>query len=261
MSQSVISAASDPVRPRDSICDPWKFWATCAWIVVVLLSWLLAQVVVVVAFLSYKGTWEGLSPADAAKLSSNAGVLVSVAIAGGLVEIGVVALAIRFARCRFTDYLALVWPSRTWLWIGLACLAVLLPLGDFSSWITGRDIVPSFVMDSYRSALASGTIWLFAIALVVAAPLAEEIIFRGFAFRGFAASRVGVAGAILIPSAVWAAMHVQYEVFYIVQIFLLGVVFGILRWRSGSLWLTITLHAIVNATSLLQTIYFAGTMS
>jgi len=56
-------------------------------------------------------------------------------------------------------------------------------------------------------------------------------------------------------------MHVQYETFFIVQIFLLGIVFAWLRWRSGSLWLTITLHAIVNFTSLLQTVYFAGKMS
>ena len=80
-------------------------------------------------------------------------------------------------------------------------------------------------------------------------------------FRGLAASRVGVAGAIVIPSAIWSAMHVQYETFFIVQIFLLGIVFAWLRWRSGSLWLTITLHAIVNFTSLLQTVYFAAKIS
>jgi membrane protease YdiL (CAAX protease family) len=56
-------------------------------------------------------------------------------------------------------------------------------------------------------------------------------------------------------------MHVQYETFFIVQIFILGVVFGWLRWRSESLWLTITLHAIVNFTSLLQAVYFVQKMS
>ena len=65
-----------------------------------------------------------------------------------------------------------------------------------------------------------------------------------------------MAGAILIPSAIWAAMHVQYEVFFIVQIFMLGLVFGVLRWKSGSTSLTILLHAIVNLSSLLQTAYF-----
>ena len=261
MSVSQASAALDPMRPGDSVCDPWKFWATCAWTVAVLLAWVAVQMIVVICVLAFTGAWGEMSAADAGKLASNALVLSSVAIVAGAAEIGVVALAIRLARCRFADYLALVWPSRTYLWIGLACLVVLLPLGDLSSWLTGRAVVPPFVMDAYRSARDSGTVWLFAIALVVAAPLAEEIVFRGFMFRGLAASRVGVAGAIVIPSAIWSAMHVQYETFFIVQIFLLGIVFAWLRWRSGSLWLTITLHAIVNFTSLLQTVYFAGKMS
>jgi CAAX protease family protein len=170
----------------------------------------------------------------------------------------VVALAIRFARCRFGEYLALVRPSRKYVLIGLACLVVLMPLGDLSTWISGRGIIPPFVVEAYRSARDSGTIWLLVIALAVAAPLTEEIVFRGFMYRGLAVSPVGDAGAILIPSAIWAGMHVQYEMFFIIQIFLLGVVFGILRWKSGSTWLTIGLHAVVNLSSVLQTAYLVG---
>jgi membrane protease YdiL (CAAX protease family) len=261
MSVSQASATLEPARQSELGCDPWKFWATCAWTVFVLLSWMAVQLIVIVCMLALRGTWGEMSAEDAAKLASNALVLSSVAIIAGAAEIGVVALAIRRARCRFADYLGLVWPSRAYLWIGLACLVVLLPLGDLSSWMTGRPIVPPFVMDAYRSARDSGTIWLFAIALVVAAPLAEEIVFRGFMFRGLAASRVGVAGAILIPSAIWSVMHVQYETFFIVQIFILGTVFAWLRWKSGSTSLTIVLHAIINFTSLLQTIYFVEKMS
>ena len=57
--------------------------------------------------------------------------------------------------------------------------------------MSGRAIVPPFVIDAYRSARDSGTIWLLVIALVIAAPLTEEIVFRGFMYRGLAASRVG----------------------------------------------------------------------
>ena len=35
-----------------------------------------------------------------------------------------------------------------------------------------------------------------------------------------------------------------------------ALVFGVLRWKSGSTSLTILLHAIVNLSSLLQTVYF-----
>jgi hypothetical protein len=94
-----------------------------------------------------------------------------------------------------------------------------------------------------------------AVALIVAAPLMEEFLFRGFLFRGYAPSSLGIAGAILLTSAGWAAMHVQYETFYIVQIFLLGCAFGWLRWRSGSTALTVILHAMVNAAALAQVAY------
>jgi membrane protease YdiL (CAAX protease family) len=261
MSDSQASAVLDPVPPYVPVCDPWNFWMTCAWTVAVLLAWLAVQFAISVGAFAYLSSSGELLPSEIKKLESNAILLSLVVILSAPAEIGVVALAIRRARCRFADYLGLVWPSRTYLWIGLACLVVLLPLGDFSSWMTGRAIVPPFVTDTYRSARDSGTIWLFAIALVVAAPLAEEIVFRGFMFRGLAVSRVGIAGAILIPSAIWSAIHVQYETFFIVQIFILGAVFGWLRWKSGSTSLTIVLHAIINFTALLQAVYFVERMS
>ena len=70
-------------------------------------------------------------------------------------------------------------------------------------------------------------------------------------------SLLGVVGAILVTSAGWAVMHIQYEAFYIVQIFVLGCAFGWLRWRSGSTILTIILHAMVNATALAQVAFLA----
>ncbi len=265
MSNSRSSATLDPAHARDPRynppCDPWKFWATLGWTVAALAAWVAVQFAVFFGILFYVNIGDGASSADIEKLASHAVTISSVAILAAPAEIGVIALAIRFARSRFTDYLALVRPSRAYVLIGLACLVVLLPLGDLSTWMSGRGIVPPFVIEAYRSARDSGTIWLLAIALVIAAPLTEEIVFRGFMYRGLAASPVGDAGAILIPSAIWASMHVQYELFFIVQIFLLGVVFGALRWKSGSTLLTILLHAIVNLTSLLQTIYFVEKMT
>jgi membrane protease YdiL (CAAX protease family) len=258
MTNAASPAASGPAREDDRDCDPWKFWATSAWTAGALAVWMAIQVVVVVGVLFYFDIdAESEEPsAEVVKLMSHGIVLSLVAICSAPAEIGVVALAIRLARCRFAEYLALVRPNRTWILIGIACLVVLLPLADLATWMTGRSIVPPFVVDAYKSSRDSGTLWLLTIALVVAAPLTEEIVFRGFMYRGFAASPVGVAGAIVIPSAIWAVMHVQYETFFIVQIFLLGLVFGLLRWRSGSTWLTIVLHSLVNLLSLLQTVYF-----
>jgi len=83
------------------------------------------------------------------------------------------------------------------------------------------------------------------------APVSEEIIFRGFLFRGFV-SRLGMIPAVIITSAIWSLLHVQYEWLYLAQIFVLGLVFGLLRQRSGSTILTIILHAIINGVALVQ---------
>jgi membrane protease YdiL (CAAX protease family) len=97
-------------------------------------------------------------------------------------------------------------------------------------------------------------LFLFGVALVVMAPLGEEIVFRGFLFRGLGAS-LGPVAAVILTSLGWAALHVQYEVFFIVQIFVIGLIFGGLRWWSGSLYLVIVLHALINAIAFVQAIY------
>lgn len=231
-------------------CAPWKFWGTLIWTAAAIAGWVAMQIGVFAAMLAASD-----SAADLEAFASHAVVISIVAIAAAPVEVGIVALAIRLARCQFADYLALAWPRRRDLAVGLLCLLVLLPLADLSTYMSGRGIVPPFVVDAYTSARDSGTLWLLGIALVIAAPLTEELVFRGFMFRGLEASRVGAAGAVILPSAIWAAMHLQYEIFFIVQIFILGLVLGWLRWRSGSTLLTIVLHAIINLSSLVQTAF------
>jgi hypothetical protein len=57
---------------------------------------------------------------------------------------------------------------------------------------------------------------------------------------------------VILLSAVWALFHVQYEWFFVGEIFVLGLAFGWLRWLSGSTLLTIMLHATVNGLAMLE---------
>ena len=253
-----MSADADAMaRP----CEPWKFLASSVWTATAIAAWLAVQFLVFIGLLVYMGVGDDATAHEIDTLSSHAVVISFVAIVAAPAEIGIIALAIHFARCRFSDYVALVWPRRRELLIGIGLLVLMLPLADLSAYLSGRAIVPPFVVEAYRSARDSGTLPLLFLALAVAAPVTEEIVFRGFLYRGYAASRVGPTGAILIPSAVWSIMHLQYDAFFIFHIFLLGVVFGLLRWRTGSLWLTIILHAIINAASLLQTAFIVEYLS
>lgn len=245
MSDTTISQAPS-LAP--GICDPWKFWASSAWTGLAILIWLTVQFLVLIGVFA----WFNASAAEIEMLASHGLTVSLVAIAAVPAELAVISLAVRLARCRFAEYLALGMPRGRDVLLGIACLVVLLPLIDLTTYLTGRALIPPFVAEMYRSARDSGTLPWLVIALVIAAPLAEELVFRGFLYRGLAASRVGVAGAIVISSALWAAMHVQYEPFFIAHIFVIGLLFGWWRWKSGSTTLTLILHALVNIASLAQ---------
>jgi membrane protease YdiL (CAAX protease family) len=83
-------------------------------------------------------------------------------------------------------------------------------------------------------------------ATVVFAPLFEEVFFRGFLFEGFRYSKLGPAGAIFVTSIVWAGFHMQYGLFQIASIFVLGIILGVVRYRTNSLWPPLAMHVFNN---------------
>jgi hypothetical protein len=90
------------------------------------------------------------------------------------------------------------------------------------------------------------------VAVALAAPLFEELFFRGFLFRGLCGSALGAAGAIVVTAALWALIHVQYDGYEIASIFAFGLVLGIARHRSGSTWTPIGMHALLNFIAMTQ---------
>jgi membrane protease YdiL (CAAX protease family) len=83
-------------------------------------------------------------------------------------------------------------------------------------------------------------------ALMVMAPLSEEILFRGFVFKGLQNSRVGAIGAILIANIVWSAMHAQYDAYGIAQVFIAGLLLGAARLKTNSIYVPIAMHSFMN---------------
>ena len=109
--------------------------------------------------------------------------------------------------------------------------------------------VAGYYLQIYRGTPSPLVFWL---AIVIVAPLFEELFFRGFMFRGLVDSRFGVAGAITITSALWAVVHAQYQPLLIGVVFLLGLFFGFARWRSGSVLLTTGLHMAFNSVAVIE---------
>jgi membrane protease YdiL (CAAX protease family) len=167
-------------------------------------------------------------------------------------------LAVRLARVRVADYLALKRFDTTSLLNGLACTFAYLAAVDILTYVSGRDMAVPFVQAIYRTAVESGTLPLLLLAILVAAPVSEELFFRGFLLRGWAASRLGTVGAVVLTSAIWAVVHTQYDWIIVGQIFGLGLLLGWLRLRSGSTVLTIVLHGAFSAGALIQAAILAG---
>lgn len=86
------------------------------------------------------------------------------------------------------------------------------------------------------------------IAIAVLAPLAEELLFRGFIFRGMR-QKLPFWPAALIVSLLFALAHGQVNVG--LDVFALSIVLCWLREKTGSLWPGIILHASKNALALI----------
>ena len=90
------------------------------------------------------------------------------------------------------------------------------------------------------------------VAVVLVGPIGEEVMFRGFLYRAWVRPGFQVT-PILIITLLWSGLHIQYDWFGVLQVFLTGLLLGWLRWRSGSTALTILLHMLVNLEATIET--------
>ena len=251
-----------PPVPAQAATQPprWGVLGTILWSALGIAAWFAAQLVVLVVFIAWRDT-AAPGTVDVHKLQNDGFLLAFVTIMGGPAWAGILALAARWRGWRARDYLALLAPRRAEIAFGIGCLAALLIAFDLVTLLVGRDVVPRFMVDAYLSARAAGALPLFFIAVVIVAPITEEIAFRGFLFRGLSASWLGLAGTLIATSGAWAAMHVQYDNVTLAQIFLIGLLLGWLRWASGSTLLTILLHMLANLAACIQTVIKVEWMS
>jgi membrane protease YdiL (CAAX protease family) len=88
---------------------------------------------------------------------------------------------------------------------------------------------------------------LVALAAVIVAPIAEEMLFRGLVQRTLEKYR-DPAMALVLTSVLFALVH--FNPWTSIQITLLGLVLGYITWKSGSILPAIILHGLNNLFSL-----------
>lgn len=224
----------------------WGYWATFGW---ALLAFVVGQFLALAVLV-----WLRLGDVSLVLTKPFDGAMITlfIVVANPLM-IAVLALAVRLARARQVDYFALVLPRLRDLALGLVCLVGLIVVSDALLYVSGRDLVTPFQLQSYASATAEGWLPALLAAAILIAPAGEELMFRGFIFRGWARSDRAAWPAIVVISVLWAALHIQYDWAGVLQIFVIGLFLGWMRWRSGSIVLTFVLHALFNLEGTLET--------
>ena len=240
------------LSPRPQV---WGGWATFGFGLLIFFITLIVQVILgfLIAFIYIMVQESAGVSLDSVNdlIDQFGGVITSISvIVNGVIGTGLIWLIIRAKRgLSFTEYLGFrKFRPRT-------LLLLLATFGLYYGFVVVMNIVTNQPGEgSSDLALYSVEVWpvLVWISFVIFAPLYEEIWIRGFLLEGFARSKIGAVGAIALTSLFWAVQHVQYSMFQVGMIFVFGIVLGIVRLRTKSLWAPISLHIINNLIAMIE---------
>jgi membrane protease YdiL (CAAX protease family) len=231
-------------NPTPSATPPWGIPATIAWL---LFAFLISIVLATGVF----SAWQ--AGRTTSRTFTYDGVVITIgALASIPVQVVVLAFAARLRRWTPAGYFALNIPRRGEIIFAVLCVVALDAVFDLVLYLSGRDLVPLFQVEAYQSAKEAGWLIWLTLAIVVVAPIGEEIAFRGFLYRGLMRPGREILTIVLISLA-WALLHIQYDWLGMAQIFTAGLILGWFRWASGSTTLTIVMHVLINAEAMLET--------
>jgi uncharacterized protein len=145
------------------------------------------------------------------------------------------------------------WRGWQYLVFAVVTVASLIVLQQIIFWLSDQLGIapadPSSDLEQMRQYLRldqPATMIVMGVLAVILAPLAEEFVFRGMLFAAFQKTRLGVIGSAVLLSALWSVMHWGYSSQNLLALFLLGLLFAYIVWRTGSLWPAIVGHTANN---------------
>jgi membrane protease YdiL (CAAX protease family) len=224
----------------------WGPWATIGWTVLCILVLYGAQLAGLIIFLLFRTITTGKTRID--DLATSGNYLAFATLLSTPATVGFIALLVWLRGYPIRGYLALRWPPVRSAVTAFLGLAVVLVATDLTSYLTGRPLVPTVMVDFYRNSWLPGLLF----AMVVLAPLGEETLFRGFLYAGITASRAGPIVAIIVSTVAFAALHVQYDWYGIAGVAAIGLYLGVIRFWTRSLFLTMILHGVANVVATLD---------
>ena len=141
------------------------------------------------------------------------------------------------------------WP--TWTDVGLSPVAFIAATLLAAGAATFFSMFPWFNANElqdvgFNTYMVGGDRIIAFITLVIVAPIAEEIIFRGWLY-GKIREKVGIVASTLIVSALFGIVHMQWNVG--VNVFCLSVVLCGLREVTGTIYAGILTHMVKNGVA------------
>ncbi|MEN8774664.1 MAG: CPBP family intramembrane glutamic endopeptidase [Akkermansiaceae bacterium] len=197
-----------------------------------------------------KGTEYKMNNPEELKIS--AGVVMASSITMLLIA-GVVP-AVLFWRVKLVEIFGLRWMGwRNIFWIMPAFVFSMMVVGalmvacGWQTWVQDSlGSKPQEAVTLVRETSDIGLLVAMAVAAIIFAPIAEEVIFRGYLYpvvkkftdRWFASVFTGVFFGVI-----------HFNLMALPMLALMGVVLAVVYEKSGSLWVPIGCHAAFNATS------------
>lgn len=133
-------------------------------------------------------------------------------------------------------------------WVAVVWVGFLIFSGIWAAalGITENDDLPRELgADDSHAALAA-----VAVLVCVAAPIAEELFFRGFCFTALR-RRIGVAGGAIATGVIFGLIHAgSADAVFLVPLAFFGAALCLLYHRTGSLLPCMVLHALNNSLAL-----------
>ena len=109
---------------------------------------------------------------------------------------------------------------------------------------------PKYVIDLngvLKPESLSGYLLLF-IAVVIIAPLGEELLFRGFFQKILEDNWKDITKSVLVTAVIFSFIHMNP--FWFAQIYILGILLGFLAWKTNSIIPPLILHSLNNLIAL-----------
>jgi uncharacterized protein len=234
--------SQEPLTTVGGRSRAWGFWASLGWFGVAVVT---AMVAVFVCGFWYGFWWAIVHHVPAPPATPTLKYFWATVFITTVVLM--LAVAGRRAGWKARDYFALVLPKPHHVLSGCGLLVAFWALVTSLEYVFPSLDQSEVMTREYAAAMGSVTgLLLYWLTMVVTAPVAEEIIFRGFLFRGWSESRIGSVGALILTSLIFASIHTQYNLPGGVEMFGFGLLLGLARWRSGSTVLVILMHAAWN---------------